>query len=407
MADRKYFIEGSVVSSRALLAKVSKQCSSSSRGNRFLMEFHQDWRHETCPVMNWYRIQQVSSTTFRSIQHRKDSNPPFFHEFLLLQLDDGSVCRVERAGHSSMEAILNAGCVANDCIQYFSSISYKAYSLSNPSELISEVHFPCDLDIMDVLAVCYAISSWPRTRTYTLQRFNCYFFCSTILLALSRRFLSWDAAVTLDTWKSALNQALDQLAQASQTPASEHLVFRICRLLEPNNPNPVECFLEAFRDRLGGAPDAYNSLKCTLSKTLWRSSWAVRMNRSITSHVNAAVATALDRNVNCARVLKSAIHDSRDMLREKYETFDVVNDIFKKKATAAVCDNMHLITQASDERYRLEKIENPRSVFRYAWIHLAASALGIWFPIQIFMAGDMQEWGFKGNNIFLQKKVLV
>lgn len=356
--------------------------------------------------MKWYKLQD-SSTIFRSIQHRKD-NLPLSHEFLLLQLNDGAVCRVERTAHSlSMNAILHTGCDANDYIQYFPAGTYEAYARDKPSELIAEVSFPRDLDIMDVLAVCYAIYSQPRTRTYTLQRFNCYFFCNTILLALTRRFVQWDATVTLDTWGDALNQALDLLGHISRDLASEHLVFRVCRLLEPYSPGPAECFLNAFRDRLGGESDAYNSLKHALSKTLWRSSWTVRMNRSIADHVDAAVAAALDGDGNSAQIFKSATRDSRRVLQEKHKTFADVNKIFNRKATAAISDDLHLVVEASDERYRLNKIENPRSIFRYAWISLASHALGAWFPIQMLMAGDMKEWGFKGKCILPWKKVPV
>ncbi|KAG8716488.1 hypothetical protein FRC08_009427 [Ceratobasidium sp. 394] len=397
-AEGERFIEGSFASSGALLAQASKWFGSNSRESPCLMRFHQDWQHEKCPVMAWYKLQQISSTTIQSIQHRRDSEGPFFHEFLLLRLSDDAVCRVERTGEGSrIDALRNIGCVANDYIQHFSAASYEAFTLNKPSELIAEAHFPSAFDIMDVLAICYAIYIRPRTRTYTLQRFNCYFLCNTILLALSRRFLRWEATVTSDTWKNELNQALDQLVQASRDPASNHLLFRVCRLLEPGNPGAAEFFFKVFRDRLGGEPDAYNALKRALAETLWQSSWTTNMNRSITGHVNAAVTFALDGAGKCAQVFKSATCDGKKVLKEKHETFSVVNKIFNKHAAAAMSDGVRQFTEASEEQYRLEKIERPRSILRYAWVHLASHALGLWFPVQMLMASDseMEEWGFR------------
>lgn len=350
--------------------------------------------------MGWYKLQQASSTAFRSIQHHRDSDPPFFHEFLLLQLNDGALCRIERTGQGSrIDAIRNIGCTAHDYIQYFSASDYKAFTVDKPSELIAQVDLPHDFDIMDVLAICYAIYKRPRTRAYTLQRFNCYFLCGTILLVLTRRLVRWEAMVTFDIWNEALYQSLDRLAHISRDPTKRYLLLHVCRLLEPDTPEPAGFIFKALRDRLGTLPDAYNSLKQALINNLWRNAWNGRMNQAIVDHVNNAVAVALEGDGDCAKVLRSATHDSKKVLQAKIESYATVNNILNKKAVDALSDGTKALAKATGEHYRMEKMERPHSVIQEVWIFTATHVCGALFPIQLALSGDMEEWGFK--DIFL------
>ncbi|KAL5638552.1 hypothetical protein ACGC1H_005282 [Rhizoctonia solani] len=309
---RRKYVEASFASSGALLAQAAKLFGTDSREHPCLMVFDRGWQHEECRVKRWYERQKASSTKFRSIQHRRDIDHPYHHEFLLIQLSDGAFCRVERTGEGSrVNAIRNIGCAANDYIQYFPSITaYETFTRdSKPSELIAEIHFPCDLDIMDVLAVCYAIYIRPRTRTYTLQRFNCYFLCTTILLALTRRFLRWEMTVTSDIWKEAVDYALDRVGEISRNPNSTQLAFRVCRYLEPDSAEPTDFILMALRDRLATEPGTYNNIKQALAGNLWRSAWPSCKNRAIVQDINMAMAMAIEGDSVCARAFKSAIHD--------------------------------------------------------------------------------------------------
>ncbi|CAE6507936.1 unnamed protein product, partial [Rhizoctonia solani] len=395
-ARRKY-VEASFAPSKAL-AQASKLFSKKSRECPCLMIFDRGWQHEECRVMKWYELQKASSTKFRSIQHRRDIGHPYYHEFLLIQLINGAFCRVERTGEGSrVDAIRNIGCAANDYIQYFPSITaYETFIRdSKPSKLIAEIRFPCNLDIMDVLAVCYAVYIQPRTRTYTLQRFNCYFLCTIILLALTRRFTRWEATVTSDTWKEAVNYALDRVGEVSRDPNSTQLVFRVCRYLEPGCAEPSEFILKALRDELGAEPGTYSSVKQALAGNLWRSAWPRCKNRAMVRNINKAISIAIGGDSGCARAFNSAIHDGKTVLQQKHATFAMVNKIHNKKATAAMADGVNALAKGSAEQYRLEKIERPSSMFRDAWVSVVSSAVGFWFPIQLLCAGDMETWGFK------------
>ncbi|KAG8695112.1 hypothetical protein FRC09_009392 [Ceratobasidium sp. 395] len=99
--ERSAFIGNSLTSSRLVSERILAWSGSSDRGRLFAMRFHSQWGHEICPVMGWYNQQRRSSTTFQSIEHCRTLEGPFYHEFLLLKLTDGAVCRVERTGEGS------------------------------------------------------------------------------------------------------------------------------------------------------------------------------------------------------------------------------------------------------------------------------------------------------------------
>ncbi|CAE6440423.1 unnamed protein product [Rhizoctonia solani] len=397
-AGPQSYVNDSSGSSGALLTAAATFLGRGSREKLCLMTFHQDWNHEDCPVMKWYNLQNVpgSSTKFRSIEHRRDSERTYFHEFLLIKLTDGAICRVERTGQGlSIDVFRSNGCDTHDYIQYFLPTEYESSIFnSRPSKLVAEIEFPCDLDIMDVLAVCYAVHKRPYTRSFTMQRFNCYFLCGAILLALTRRFVRWEATVTLDTWQEALDQALAQVVRRYHDPNNTDLMFRVWHYIEPNSEEPVKFILKALRDRLGTEP-TLDSLKQALAGNLWRSSWPTCRNRAIVQHVNSAIAIAISGDSDCAKVFHSAIHDGKSVLQERHKTFATVHKIFNKKATGAMYDSLSALEKASQEQCRLDSMERPTSILHDAWVSIASTTVGLWFPIRLLCSDDVETWGFK------------
>ncbi|KAG9118645.1 hypothetical protein FRC07_006739, partial [Ceratobasidium sp. 392] len=152
-------------SSQALLRR-APWVSPTTREGRIITKFEYDWRSSLCPVETWYQTQvrfsqeSGSTTRFTSIQHRRNRDSPYFHEFLLIRLADaeGSYYRLERTGGgSNVRAITLLGCMACDMIEWFPASRYQEFILNKPSDLIAEVQFPSEFDILDILAVCYSI----------------------------------------------------------------------------------------------------------------------------------------------------------------------------------------------------------------------------------------------------------
>ncbi|KAG8678558.1 hypothetical protein FRC08_017673 [Ceratobasidium sp. 394] len=142
--------------------------------------------HITFPLdSTWYREQ--ACTRFRSLQHRKERNGLFRHEFIVLELENKSICRIERMGdpNASFDAISPQGIVAYDFIQSFPSDKDPEACLGT-SDVVAEITFPPSLDLKLVLHICRAIQEGERTSNYTLQVFNCYFFALAVQAALTR-----------------------------------------------------------------------------------------------------------------------------------------------------------------------------------------------------------------------------
>ncbi|KAG8724536.1 hypothetical protein FRC09_017434 [Ceratobasidium sp. 395] len=304
---RNEFVGSSLTSSRLASERILSLSGSDDRGRLFVMKFTSEWQHPGCSVMKWYSQQCKSSTKFRSIEHRRDAEGPFFHEFLLIKLTDGAVCRVERTGEGSRaDAIRYMGCQANDLIQWFSSPDYAAFSMKRPSERIVEVDLCQEFDILDVLAVCYSIQNTKSCRAYTLQRYNCYFLCLTVLAMLARRVASWETKIKADEWDWGLNAVYERWSNLSSDHAQKFAILAICTYLEPDNPRRSQFIFDLLQRHLGSQAEGFTQCDEAIRQALWRTDWKSRLR--------AALAESLEANPDlfedtgyCSQQLKRAV----------------------------------------------------------------------------------------------------
>ncbi|KAG8745428.1 hypothetical protein FRC10_008139 [Ceratobasidium sp. 414] len=268
--ERNNYISGSLISPSVSSRGLYGWSGSVDRTRPLAMKFHQEWQHRRCPVMRWYENQSPSSRKFRSIEHRRDTNGPFYHEFLLLKLADDAICRLERIGEGSRaDAIRDTGCTANDVIQWFQVDDYDELASKHPSILISEVELLSDYDILDVLAICYSVQNTNACKIYTLQRYNCYFLCLTVLTVLTRPAASWETEITPHVWDWNLDRALARLWGSPAPEAEEYQILRICAQLHPNDPGSSESLLEEVYSKLCSENDSAWDMKGVVRPMLW------------------------------------------------------------------------------------------------------------------------------------------
>ncbi|KAF8598706.1 hypothetical protein BDV93DRAFT_547286 [Ceratobasidium sp. AG-I] len=112
----------------------------------------------------WYSEQPC--TTFTSLEHRKECTG-LRHEYIVLNLENGAICRLERMGDADarFNAILPQGSTAYDFAQCFQP-EHISQAHPHPSDVIAHVVFPYTLDLKDVLAVCRAIQEGDKTCKY-------------------------------------------------------------------------------------------------------------------------------------------------------------------------------------------------------------------------------------------------
>ncbi|CAE6487031.1 unnamed protein product [Rhizoctonia solani] len=306
--ERKMFISGSRMSSDKVIQRLSEFSKSSARERLHVMRFHKAWRHQNCPVMKWYSQQKKSSTQFQVIEHRRDINGPFYHEFLLLKLIDGAICRVERAGEGSQaDAIRYIGCKSNDTIQWFSEEDCGDARID--SEIISEVNFGRKFDILDVLGICYSIQRTKGCSAYTLQRYNCYFLCLTILALLARQVAYWETILTTNDWDSHIKTVLDRLSNLPPEETTNYAALRLSAAVGTDNPQPAEAILKALRQHTTVVSGFYSRYSHAMSLTLWETSLDSALYSTVADIAVPAVATLFEDEVYSAIRLKDITLD--------------------------------------------------------------------------------------------------
>lgn len=227
--------------------------------------------------MCWYFEQPC--TQIKSFQHRKEPYG-FQHEFIVLNLDDGSICRIERMGDpdARSDALSPQGSVAQDIAQCFRKEDIADAHLDT-SEIVAEIVLPQHyryLDILDVLKTCRAIHEDERIHNYTLRGFNCHFFSLAIQCCLTRLVAGWEGISLNPTWTAALHTAVDSLPNSYSALSDARdqipLLLRACFAADPSKAPSFEAFMQEVRSKLKSSLEmtlAPKHLDSTSFRELW------------------------------------------------------------------------------------------------------------------------------------------
>ncbi|KAG8792650.1 hypothetical protein FRC12_005372 [Ceratobasidium sp. 428] len=287
-----------------------------------MMEFATQWRSPECTVEQWYQVQlarsrlQRSSTRFSVIWHYRTLNAPFYHEFLVIPLADGSYYRVERMGvGSSIDALTQSGCTACDLIEWFPPGKHKTLIDDQNSILIAEVRFPSDFDILDVLAICYSIQRNQAACRYTLQRYNCYFFCCTILSMLARLKVDSRMMDSSGQWRTLVSTVLNSIFSLSNpAQAKPYFALRVCSALDPVNPLAAQFVLEELSQALLTEFDGFQRLQILFAGSLWLSDFTLLLCAQLRASSRTAARAAYEKHSLSLppQALMSAYNDELD-----------------------------------------------------------------------------------------------
>lgn len=370
--------------------------SDGSNARRCVMKFHEEWHHPDCRVMEWYRLQ--TCTEFESIQHWRNIDNQFGHEFLIILLTDGSACRVERMGEGSgADAIRPTGCTAHDLIQWFSPEDHAAKRWAQGSrEMIAQVDFPCTFDLLDVLAICYTIQRRRRTAVYTLQRYNCYFLCNTILVVLARRVGGWETLVTRVEWPTMIEDRLSKLKHISLQPMEElhpvdYLAVGICSLLDRNNPNPAGFILEALRSVLDGR--ARKSMNKRIANTLWHDHIHSAIDNSLSSFTDQAMVTILDcSNPNSTGFRLRTLIEKRNEQCYPPTGLDlrVISDTISRAFLTAFSTLAQEFEVHAQSRYDMKRLESEPPLYQRMTASICGYTIGALMPPVLVFPGVSQ-----------------
>ncbi|KAF8738890.1 hypothetical protein RHS02_05603, partial [Rhizoctonia solani] len=159
-------------------------------------------------------------------------------------------------------AIKPVGCIAHDIIQWFPAPSYwDSAESKEPNEIICQVDFARSFDVLDVPAICYSIQYHETCSRYTLQRYNCYFLCLTILAVLVRRVGEWEGLLTTDSaWCSIVDLSIDSLRfkTSGELNSFQYASLEICDLLQRNDPDFIKAKASKIRGLFSFSTDVEN-----------------------------------------------------------------------------------------------------------------------------------------------------
>ncbi|KAF8594609.1 hypothetical protein BDV93DRAFT_565238 [Ceratobasidium sp. AG-I] len=293
-------------------SQASKKISGKSVDPRAPMRllFPGGWENKDSDVFRWYNSQPHKF--FQKIQYYKERQG-VGHEFIVLPLknSDGApnadwFCRLERMADQEHQlgAIATNGTDAFDYIHASESDPLRPryeYNLATcPSEeqmhrpspeKIAEIDLSHDFDLMDVLAICSAIHEHPKARRYTLQQYNCYFFCWAILLLLSRRSANWENVVQRQMVKvrTSILQAV-----ATPVPAEKAKLAHILASAYSSNPDPTQSLLyNALASELSSI-EFSQFIHLALRSLLWVQSGSTALKHDLEEQFQALAEQTLD-----------------------------------------------------------------------------------------------------------------
>lgn len=310
--------------------------------------------------MGWYHEQPC--TEFESLEHRKEPKG-FRHEFIVLKLVDGSICRIERTGDpdARFDALSSQGSVAYDIAQCFRPKDLAGASLDT-SEVIAEIHMPRRLDISDVLTICRAIQEGEKTRNYTLQEFNCYFFSLAIQCCVTRLVAEWELMIPRESWLAKFRTAIDSLVSSSRPPRrlqKETPHMTLLRAYAVLNPNDQWLEVDLLRDiqlTVFKRTDINQALVGAVNRVLWHTDLRTELGSFAKEVVKSAWLQVLRTKLNMlpglmdpvspisakmsieASISGMPFDESIQLLRKRclfelIELIDVANSKHEKKGT--------------------------------------------------------------------------
>jgi hypothetical protein len=307
----------------------------------------------------WYHEQKCKQ--FRSLQHRKERGAGFQHEFIVLILLDNSICRLERMGDPSarFDALSAQGSVAHDVAQYFTSDKLSEACLGT-SDIVAEITFPYDLDLIDVLRVCRAIHEGEKTCNYTLRSFNCYFFALAIQSVLTRRVVVLGEGVSDDTWISSIRSGLGTLSDMYEMPLSargeQPTFLRIYSLLQPDIQWPRDDLLESLETRLSGS-ELFRQVHKGWSTMLWHSNIALAIDHILDNRIRDVMVHVWQTN------MQNFDMNPDDQLHTSDMGSKLANDQCRTQLNQLVSQAAFLHEQVS-RTSRLSQLEQYMQIFR-------------------------------------------
>ncbi|KAF9520793.1 hypothetical protein BS47DRAFT_1481162 [Hydnum rufescens UP504] len=199
--------------SLAAATSFSNAVIKSSRAQRsagpFRIQFGSDWRNNG--IMEWHHSLGPRPTKINLFQLRRERSKALKHQYVVLILSDECILRLDRRGDEAnpVDAVTSEGTESIDTIADVKLLS----DLDKTSDFLAEFHCQgSDVDLLNIIKICFGIHRDDKAGRYTLQRFNCYFFAWTMLVATARHAVPWDMVPFDPPWETLSQTLADALS---------------------------------------------------------------------------------------------------------------------------------------------------------------------------------------------------
>ncbi|CAE6486469.1 unnamed protein product [Rhizoctonia solani] len=154
-------------------------------------------------TFNWYEERKQTENGrrryIRTMHLRKERQRPFYHEFVVLHLHDGTFWRIDRRQLPDEQdpygCTKECGVPACDTIERVSGMTnfLEQNPITSSSHCIVELEFKegINVDVALVLRICRAIKNHGGSKVYTLQRYNCFFFAQALIMCTACGVSDW------------------------------------------------------------------------------------------------------------------------------------------------------------------------------------------------------------------------
>ncbi|KAF9520779.1 hypothetical protein BS47DRAFT_1357183 [Hydnum rufescens UP504] len=165
----------------------------------FHIQFGPDWRNNG--IMEWHHSLGPRPTKITILQLRRERSKALKHQYVVLILSDDCILRLDRRGDEAepVDTMIDNGTKSIDTIADVKSLTH----LDKTSDFLAELHCQSsNVDLLDIIKICFGIHRDHEAGRYTLQRFNCYFFAWTVLVATARHVVRWDTLPSDSPWET-------------------------------------------------------------------------------------------------------------------------------------------------------------------------------------------------------------
>ncbi|QRV97972.1 hypothetical protein RhiJN_25991 [Ceratobasidium sp. AG-Ba] len=274
------------------------------------LKFDHDWG--VGPVFDWYRSLKNEERSIQTIQIRRYIAKPVPHRFIVLRMSNDRYHRFDRRpGHSEdanirpFDVMMNEAVASED--SYTCNIELSHEELTSEREV--EITLDGQVDLMTIIAVCYAISKDEKTQKYTFLRHNCFFFSWTILTIVCRHRLPYEVP-SHESVMQRFGSNVDQLASIIVDQAVNLFLDLVIKTVLTFRDEARKSAPAAMGLMGRMAPAIPNGL----IEFLWRYLIKLRLHLGLRSRLRRAVESEVTEAANIVQKATFATHVARELL---------------------------------------------------------------------------------------------